>query len=232
MDDPAASGRGAVRLVDSTYGSSWTFVSKDGRTLLFSGRGRDLWTMPLDRPAKPAQITALGQRGAFHSSLSPDGTMVAFVSSGDGGPSNIWLQHVDGSGLRQVTRDDAPDTWPVWTADGQSIIFGSLRGGSAAMWRIRLHGGEPERIADGFFRGDLFDRAGGAGTLLVTSSQAEDQGLRLIDLSSGAVLWRKQFPGTSLALPVFSADGRSISLPVQEHRDRDAIWVLDTATGN
>src|SRR5688572_8349048 len=30
--DPAASGRSAVRLVDSTYGPSWTFVSRDGRT--------------------------------------------------------------------------------------------------------------------------------------------------------------------------------------------------------
>jgi len=99
------------------------------------------------------------------------------------------------------------------------------------MWRIRPHGGEPERIGDGFFRGDLFDRRDGAGTLLVTTSQAEDQGVRLIDLSTGAVLWRKHFPGTSFALPVFSADGRMISLPVQEHRDRDAIWVLDTATG-
>ena len=100
------------------------------------------------------------------------------------------------------------------------------------MWRIRLDRGEPERIGDGFFRGDLFDRPGGGGTLLVTSSQAEDQGLRLIDLSTGAVRWRKQIPGTSFAVPVFSADGRWISLPVQEHRDRDAIWVLDTATGN
>lgn len=229
--DPAASGHSAVRLVDSTYGPSWTFVTRDGQTLLFSGRGRDLWTMPLDRPAKPIQITALGQRGAFHSSLSPDGTWVAFVSS-DGGPSNIWLQRVDGSGLRQATRDDAPDTWPVWSPDGQSIIFGSLRGGSPGMWRIRLNGGEPERIGDGFFRGDLFERAGGAGTLLVTSSQAQDEGLRLIDLSTGAVIWRKEVPGTSFALPVFSPDGRSISLPVQEQRDRDAIWVLDTATGN
>ena len=226
--DPAAAARGAVRLVDSTYGASWTFVSRDGRTLLFSGRGRDLWTMPLDRPAKPTPITALGRRGAFHSSLSPDGTQVAFVSSG-GGTSSIWVQHVDGSGLRQLTRGDTPDSWPVWTPDGQWIVFS--RGGPAAMWRVRSQGGEPERIGDGFFRGDVFTRPDGAGSLLVTSSQAEDQGLRLIDLSTGALLWRKQVPGTSLSLPVFSADGRMISLPVQEQRDRDAIWIFDTSTG-
>ncbi|HJR58626.1 MAG TPA: hypothetical protein VJ813_04490 [Vicinamibacterales bacterium] len=95
--------------------ASWTFVSRDGRTLVFRGRGRDLW--------------------------------------------------------------------PVWTPDGQWIVFGSSREGKAGMWRIRPSGGEPERIADGFFRGDLVDRPDGAGTPLVTTSQAEDQGLRLIDLS-------------------------------------------------
>ena len=99
------------------------------------------------------------------------------------------------------------------------------------MWRTRSQGGEPERIGDGFFRGDLFARHDGIGTLLVTSSQGEDQGLRLIDLSTGALLWRKQVPGTSFSLPVFSADGRMISLPVQERGDRDAIWVFDTSTG-
>jgi Tol biopolymer transport system component len=226
LADPAAAGRGAVRLVDSTYGASWIFVSRDGRTLLFSGRGRDLWTMPLDGTAKPTPITALERRGAFHSSLSPDGSQVAFVSS-SGGTGTIWVQRVDGSGLRQLTRGDAPASWPVWTPDGQWIVFGS----AAAMWRVRSQGGEPERIGDGFFRGDLFARPDGAGTLLVTSSQAEDQGLRLIDLSTGALLWRKQVPGTSLSLPVFSADGRTISMPVQEQRDRDAIWVFDTSTG-
>ena len=224
--DPVAAGRGAVRLVDSTFGASWTFVSRDGRTLLFSGRGRDLWTMPLDRPARPTPVTALGNRGAFHSALSPDGTRVAFLSSG-GGPSSIWIQHVDGSGLRQLTRGQTPDSWPIWTPDGQWIVFSR----AAGIWRVRSSGGEPERVGDGFFRGDVFERTDGAGTLLVTSSQAEDQGLRLIDFSTGKLLWRKQIPGTSFSLPVFSPDGRLISLPVQEQRDRDAIWVFDTATG-
>ena len=32
-------------------------------------------------------------------------------------------------------------------------------------------------------------------------------------------------------MPVFSPDGTMISLPVQERRDRDAIWMFETATG-
>ena len=33
------------------------------------------------------------------------------------------------------------------------------------------------------------------------------------------------------ALPVFSSDGRSVSIAYRETRDRDAIWVYDVATG-
>jgi dipeptidyl aminopeptidase/acylaminoacyl peptidase len=228
--DPRSNGRAAARVLDSTYGAGWTFVTRDASTLLFSGRGRDLWTMPLDRLARPTQITALARRGAFHSSLSPDGSRVAFVSSGEG-PSDIWVQHVDGSGLRQLTSDAAPDTWPVWSPDGKWIVFGSLRGGSPATWRIPPGGGEAERIIDGFFRGDVINPVGTDATLLVTSSQGQEGELRLIDLDKRSILWAKRFPGLLFSLPVFSSDGRTISLPVQESRDRDAIWVLDTATG-
>jgi Tol biopolymer transport system component len=229
--DAGANGRGAVRVLDSTYGAGWIFGSRDGSTLLFSERGRNLWTMRLDRAERPVQITAPGERGAFHSSLSPDGSRVAFVSSA-AGPSDVWVQHVDGSGLRQLTRDAAPDSWPVWTPDGKWIVFGSLRDGSAGTWRIRPDGSGSEKVIGGFFRGDLIDPPGGTGTLLVTSSQAEEHTVRLIDVDSRRVLWQKQIAGVAFSLPVFSADGQKISLPVQESRDRDVIWVLDTATGD
>jgi hypothetical protein len=120
----------------------------------------------------------------------------------------------------------------VWTPDGKWIVFGSLRDGSAGTWRIRPDGSGSEKVIGGFFRGDLIDPPGGTGTLLVTSSQAEEHTVRLIDVDSRRVLWQKQIAGVAFSLPVFSADGQKISLPVQESRDRDVIWVLDTATGD
>ena len=62
----------------------WAFVSRDGRTLLFNNAlvgSRNLWTMPLDASTKPRQITAIPGDAVMHSSLSPDGTHVVFVSS-------------------------------------------------------------------------------------------------------------------------------------------------------
>ena len=54
----------------------WTFVSRDGRTLLFNNATtgtRNLLTMPLDRSAPPRQITMIEGDNVMHSSISPDG---------------------------------------------------------------------------------------------------------------------------------------------------------------
>ncbi|MGQ0736337.1 MAG: protein kinase domain-containing protein [Acidobacteriota bacterium] len=227
--DPDTNGRMAVRLVDSTYGAGWTFVSRDGRTLLFSGHGRDLWASPLDRGGSPRQVTALSGRGATHSSLSPDGSAVAFIASGDG-PSDLWVQKVDGSGLRQLTRDQGSESWPVWSPDGSWIAFSSTRDGSMGTWRISPGGGTPEKLFDGFFRGDLIRKPTGEGTWLVTSRDGPT-GVRLLDVEKRSTVWEQPIAGQGYSCPVFSPDGRSINVLVQETGRRDTIWILDTATG-
>jgi serine/threonine protein kinase len=75
---------------------------------------------------------------------------------------------------------------------------------------------------------DWIPKPTGTGTWLATSAN----GVRLIDFERRTTLWEKPFPGTGLSLPMFSPDGRSISFPHQESRDRDAISILETATGS
>jgi Tol biopolymer transport system component len=235
--DPDANGRAAVRLVDSTYAPWWTFVSREGRTLLLNGGvggERNLWTMPLDASAAPRQITAIRGGAVTHSSLSPDGSHVAFASSVTGN-SKIWSQNVDGSDLRQLTKDAAADHWPVWSPDGQWIVFGSELGGNVRETRrVPAAGGPVDKIVDGFFRGDLIRPPAGTGTLLVSTIRPARQGsggLRLLDFEHRTVLWEKHQSGTDLTMPTFSPDGLLISQPLQESRDRHAIWLFETATG-
>ena len=229
--DPDANGRAQVRLLDSTYNPFWTFVSRDGKTLLFNGAytgSRNLWTMPLDRSAPPRQVTMMEGNSIMHSSLSPDGTHVAFASSRTGN-SDIWVQNVDGSGLRQLTNDAATDYWPVWSPDGHSIVFGSESGSSQWTQVVPASGGAVEKVIEGFFRGDWIEKSGGNGTWLVTvlSSNA---GIRLLEFEQRKVLWERRLRGTG-GMPVFSPDGRSISLPVGEGGNRESIWIFDSRTG-
>jgi len=213
--DPEANGRAAVRVLDSSQDPMWTFVSRDGRTLLFNNAttgARNLWTMPLDRSTPPRQITMIEGDNVMHSSLSPDGSRVAFASRARG-HSDIWTQNVDGSDLRQLTDDEAPDAWPVWSPDGQSIVFASLHERQWETRHVAAAGGPAEKVLDGFFRGDWIHQAGRDGTWIVSS--VVGNGIRLIDFEQHSVVWEEHFEGarssTAYELPMFSPDGRFIS---------------------
>ena len=224
--DPDANRRSAVRLVDGSALPMWTFVSRDGRTLLFNSPAsgsRNLWTMPTDGSASPRQITAQPNDSISHSSLSPDGTHVAFASIASG-HSDIWTQNIDGSDLRQLTNDEAADSWPMWSPDGSSIAYVSFRNERAETWRIPSAGGTPEKILDQFVRGDWIRQPGGTGTWIATG------GVQLIDVERRSVVWNRMTPNGNDSTPTFSGDGKFISAAFREGGDR-VIRVFDTATG-
>ena len=229
--DPDANGRASVRLIDAAADPLWTFVTRDAGTLLFnspSTGSRNLWIMALGNGARPRQITAIPGDAVAHSSLSPDGLRVAFVSFA-GGASDIWTQNVDGSDLRQLTNDAAANSWPVWSPDGRSIVFTADPNGLQETWVMPSTGGRAEKLIDGFFRGDWIAKPTGDGTWIVTNYGGN--AVRLINVERKTVVWDKRVSGSGNAMPVFSADGRSVSLLFQEARDHDAIAVLDAETG-
>ena len=150
--DPIANGRRAERLLDPTVDPMWTYVSRDGRMLLYNNAvvgSRNLWLMPIDRSRPARQITSVSGDRVTHSSLSPDGTRVALISMANG-TADIWLQNVDGSGLRPLTNDPPADAWPVWSPDGRSIMYTAAQ----QTMIVSVDGGEPRKLIDGFFRGD------------------------------------------------------------------------------
>jgi Tol biopolymer transport system component len=225
-------GRSAVRVLDAASDPMWTYVTRDGRTLLFNNAvvgSRNLWAMSLDGRGTPRQVTSVSGDAVMHASLSPDGSHVTFASSASGN-ADIWVQNVDGSELRQLTNDPAADAWPVWSPDGRSIMFASLRAGAWETRRILASGGSAEKFVDGFFRGDWINGPDQSGTRVVTSMAPS--GLRLLDGEHGNVLWQDIKPGNVLlGMPMFSPDGKLVSMSFPESRDRDAIWVYDVASG-
>ena len=68
--DPDTNGRAAVRLIGEFAGPLWTFVSRDGRTMLFNSPAsgsRNLWTAP----AIPARTYPRSPRCRVMRSLTP-----------------------------------------------------------------------------------------------------------------------------------------------------------------
>ena len=74
-------------------------------------------------------------------SISPDGSRIAFCYQGD-----IFTVSTDGGEARRITSNPAYDTDPLWTPDGQSIVFSSYREKSKDIYIISCEGGTPERL--------------------------------------------------------------------------------------
>ena len=98
-------------------------------------------------------IVSEGNRSFTSPTISPDGKWILMVGSsmkvvdvaGQNNPNkvypntDIFVCHIDGSNLTQITYHAADDLSPVWSKDGKYIYFVSQRGSStqtANVWRI------------------------------------------------------------------------------------------------
>lgn len=98
-------------------------------------------------------IVSEGNRSFTSPTISPDGKWILMVGSsmkvvdvaGQNNPNkvypntDIFVCHIDGSNLTQITYHAADDLSPVWSKDGKYIYFVSQRGSSTQttnVWRI------------------------------------------------------------------------------------------------
>jgi len=96
------------------------------------------------RQGKETAITAPPRAYVFPR-LSPDGTRVALdIRDQD---NDIWIADLARRTLTRLTDSPAPDIYPVWTPDGQRIIFGSARTGKSNLfWQAADNTGPVERL--------------------------------------------------------------------------------------
>ena len=86
-----------------------------------------------------AQITGLENT---YPAWSPDGARIVFESTRDRPDADIFVMQADGTGVVQLTRNEAYDGNPVWTPDGRFIVFASERDGNAEVYRMRADGSD------------------------------------------------------------------------------------------
>jgi len=119
-------------------------VSPQGKDIVFDLLG-DIYRIPIT--GGEAEALTEGLAWDMQPRYSPDGSYIAFTSDRAGG-DNIWVMDRNGSGLRQVTKEDTHLlNNPVWTPDGQYIAarkhFTSRRSlGAGEVWLYHISGGE------------------------------------------------------------------------------------------
>ncbi len=119
------------------------FSATDNGVLLYMTGGEDAEDVLqfFDRQGRP--MNGLGGDEAYYDqvSLSPDGkTAAVVVLDATQGTQDIWLVDLE-RGLRtRFTFDKASDQYPVWSPDGESLVFASRRDGVRAMYRKSVGG--------------------------------------------------------------------------------------------
>ena len=130
-------------------------VSSDGHLLYMPGSsgatgGRILTWVDRTGREEPLEVPV---RNYFDARISPDGTRVALAID-DGGNFDVWIWSLERSTLTRLTFSEAADRYPLWSPDGEIIVFYSDRDGTLGVHSkaadgtgdVELLGSEPGRL--------------------------------------------------------------------------------------
>ena len=110
---------GTLLLASGPGDQQYPTFTPDGAQIVFHDDG-DLVVM--DKRGTNRRVLVERDSKAFESSVSPDGTRVAFASD-HAGNDDIWLIDLAGGDPVNLTQHPANEAWPVWSADGTRIYF-------------------------------------------------------------------------------------------------------------
>lgn len=119
--------------------------SPDGRWLVFLSNRERRDRLFLVRPDGTGTRALSGN--ATHgdeadAAWRPDGQAVAFTARTPDGKRQVWLATLDGRPPRPLTDATAHDETPVWSPDGQALVFSSDRApdGDVDLWLVNADG--------------------------------------------------------------------------------------------
>jgi len=136
-------GYGHARITANAPGgkSSAADVYVVGEIVVSSSRGGKFQLYAAERAnlAQLAKITT-DTTNATDPAFSADGSRIAYVSTSPGN-AEIYVMNADGTGATRLTTDPLADGRPVFTPDGQTILFHSARtAGKQEIWSVNVDG--------------------------------------------------------------------------------------------
>jgi len=106
------------------------------------GGGGQLSIVSVDRQGRASPLPGLPLDAYRDVRVSPDGARLALAT-----PDDVWTYDFRRATLSRLTTDPASDNQPLWTPDGQRIVFRSLRAGyPELLWRPADGTGSDERL--------------------------------------------------------------------------------------
>ncbi len=129
LDRLEATGPAVLVLEDAVAGRNFT-VSADGSLVYVPiGAVPESSLVWVDRDGNATPATKDRQH-YLHPRVSPDGRRIAVTIRSRGqGSEDVWVLDVERGVPLRLTVEGSVNRWPVWTSDGDRIVFSSIRGG-------------------------------------------------------------------------------------------------------
>ncbi len=183
------------------------------------------------------ELVTEDKRSYFNARISPDGKQIA-VAIVEDNQTDVWVYDLENDSFRRLTDEGTYNVGPVWTPDGQWIVFSSRRKGQVHVYRKRADGSSGvEHLATRPFRSfpSSWSPDGNVLALMERPSGNTDVSILLREdgatprpfISSPENEWSPQFSpnGKWLAYVSIGTDG-SNSVYVRPYPEPDVTWLV------
>ena len=177
------------------------------------------------------RVTFTREGSDFDPAVDPSGTLLVFASTLHSSSSDLFVKHVNGTAVTQLTNDPANDVMPAFSPDGRQVAFASDRSGNWDIYMMDTNGGPAVQLTVDPTH-DVHPSFSPDGTQLVYSSFSAQSGqweLVVIDLNTPAA---KRYIGPGL-FPHWSPVDDRIAYQRAQQRGTNwfSIWVMELVNG-
>ena len=197
--------------------------------LVFVAAGWLWWRTRPGKATVQRALTRLTSNGvSFSPTISPDGKLVAYLSSAGGPNPDIWVQQIGGGRAIQITHEKDGAFSPIFSPDGTQIAYGA-RGG---IYEVPALGGDARMITS---NGVSPLYSADSSTIVFTRTDQVTYLLYAVPRMGGTPV--AVHPGVSLGgAPVISPDGtRVLALAARDGRraeDQKFWWIIPISGGS